>query len=128
MRIIILSLVLIGLLSACNTSRPLTNVEGHKIQGLLDEGETLEDVKINIIRAGKLLGWEMEEVKTGMIQGTLRLRAHTAVVNIPYNLQSYSILYVTSINLDYDGKKIHRSYARWVNNLKVKIDEFIGAR
>lgn len=128
MRILILSLVLIGLLSACNTSHRLTNLENHDITYLLDSDETLADIETSIIRGGKLLGWEMKKVKTGLIQGTLNLRAHTAVVDIPYSLKSYSVLYVSSKNLDYDGQMIHRSYPRWVNNLRAKIDEQISMR
>ncbi|AOE50440.1 hypothetical protein [Kangiella sediminilitoris] len=125
MRIIILSLLLAGCLSACNTSRPLTNLNDHNIEYLVGQNKTLDDVRVSILQAGQVLGWEMQQVKPNLIRGTLVLRAHTAVVDIPYNLESYSILYVDSVNLDYDGTNIHRSYPRWVNNLKAKIDEFI---
>lgn len=125
MRIIILSLFLVGFLSACNTSRPLTNVNDHNIEYLVDKRQTLNDIKVSIIRAGQVLGWKMKDVRPGLIRGTLALRAHVAVVDIPYNLKEYSIIYVDSTNLDYDGQNIHRNYPRWVKNLKVKIDEFI---
>lgn len=128
MRIIVLSILLAIFLSACNTSRPLTNLNDHNIEYLVDNGETLEDVKLSILRAGQSLGWEMTPLKPGLIRGKLNLRAHTAVVKIPYSMKSYSIIYVDSVNLDYDGKNIHRSYPRWVNNLKVKIDDFIASR
>ena len=128
MRIIILSILLEVFLRACNTSHPLTNLNDHSIEYLVDEGETLEDVKLSILRAGQSLGWEMTPLKPGLIRGKLNLRAHTAVVKIPYSMESYSIIYVDSINLDYDGQNIHRSYPRWVNNLKVRIDDFIARR
>ena len=125
MRIIVLSLLLVGLLSGCSTSRPLTNLNNHNIEYLVDADKNLDDIKMSIMRAGQVLGWEMQPVRPGLIKGTLNLRSHTAVVDIPYSLKSYSIIYVDSVNLDYDGRNIHRSYPRWVNNLKVKIDEFI---
>jgi uncharacterized protein YceK len=125
MRIIVLSLLLVCLLSACSTSRPLTNLNNHNIEYLVDADKNLDDIKVSIMRAGQVLGWEMQPVRPGLIKGTLNLRSHTAVVDIPYSLKSYSIIYVDSVNLDYDGRNIHRSYPRWVNNLKVKIDEFI---
>ena len=125
MRIIILSVFLAVFLSACGTSRPLTNLNDHNIEYLVGEGKSLDDVKMSILQAGQTLGWEMQPVRPGFIRGTLNLRSHTAIVDIPYSLKSYSIIYVDSVNLDYDGHNIHRSYPRWVNNLKVKIDEFI---
>ncbi|GAA4363354.1 hypothetical protein [Kangiella marina] len=128
MRVIILSILLVGFLSACNTSRPLTNLNNYSIEYLVDEDETVEDIKLSILRAGQVLGWKMDAVKPGLIRGTLHLRAHTAVVDIPYTLNDYSILYVDSKNLDYNGSTIHRSYPRWVNNLKAKIDEYIASR
>jgi len=128
MRIIVLSILLAIFLSACNTSRPLTNLNNHNIEYLVDEDETLDDIRLSILRAGQVLGWETDTVKPGLIRATLHLRAHTAVVDIPYSLTDYSIIYVDSNNLDYDGQNIHRSYPRWVNNLKAKIDEYIASR
>ena len=128
MKIIVLSILLAIFLSACNTSRPLTNLNNHNIEYLVDEDETLDDIRVSILRAGQVLGWETDTVKPGLIRATLHLRAHTAVVDIPYSLTDYSIVYVDSNNLDYDGQNIHRSYPRWVNNLKAKIDEYIASR
>ena len=125
MKNIVLSLLIMGLLTACNTSRPLTNLNNHNIEYLVNGEKTVEDVKLSIIQAGQVLGWQMQPIAPGVIRGTLNIRAHQAVVDIPYNTKSYSIIYVSSVNLDYDGQTIHRSYPRWVNNLKAKIDDFI---
>ena len=125
MKKIVLSLLVMGLLTACNTSRPLTNLNNHNIEYLVNGEKTVEDVKLSIIQAGQVLGWQMQPIAPGVIRGTLNIRAHQAVVDIPYNTKSYSIIYVSSVNLDYDGQTIHRSYPRWVNNLKAKIDDFI---
>ncbi|GAA0199991.1 hypothetical protein GCM10009123_04190 [Kangiella japonica] len=125
MRIVVLSLFIVGLLTACNTSRPLINLNNHNIEYLVNGEKTVEDVKLSIIQAGQVLGWQMQPIAPGVIRGTLNIRAHQAVVDIPYNTKSYSIIYVSSVNLDYDGQTIHRSYPRWVNNLKAKIDDFI---
>ncbi|PXF63278.1 hypothetical protein [Kangiella spongicola] len=125
MKNIVLSLLVMGLLTACNTSRPLTNLNNHNIEYLVSGEKTVEDVKLSIIQAGQVLGWQMQPIAPGVIRGTLNIRAHQAVVDIPYNTKSYSIIYVSSVNLDYDGQTIHRSYPRWVNNLKAKIDDFI---
>ena len=49
--------------------------------------------------------------------GTLILRTHTAVVEIPYSATSYSIRYRSSIDLNEAGGKIHKNYNSWVQNL-----------
>jgi hypothetical protein len=82
-----------------------------------EENYTLEDVEKAIIRAGAALGWDMEPVGPGRIEGTLFLRSHMAKVDIPYTKESYSILYKDSSNLRYDGEKIHSNYNGWIQNL-----------
>ena len=60
----------------------------------------------------------MEPQAPGLVRGTLNLRTHQAVVDIPYDTQRFSIRYVSSSNLDYDGRVIHRNYNSWVQNLQ----------
>ena len=81
----------------------------------------LEQVKSAIMIAGTSLGWKMAEVSPGLIQGTLNLRKHTAIVDIPYSTAKYSIVYKSSINLDEKDGQIHKNYNSWVQNLSKKI-------
>jgi len=53
----------------------------------------------------------------GKVEGVLALRTHRAVVDIDYDTKVYSIKYKDSVNLDYDGKTIHKNYNGWVENL-----------
>ena len=78
-------------------------------------------VKTAIMNAGVSLGWQMAEVRPGLIQGTLNLRKHTAVVDISYSATKYSIVYKSSINLDEKDGQIHKNYNSWVQNLSKKI-------
>lgn len=80
-------------------------------------GYTLDDVRNAIMRAGSMLGWQMNEVDPNTIEGTLHLRSHMAQVEIPFSEETYSILYKDSSNLNYDGKIIHRNYNGWIQNL-----------
>lgn len=71
----------------------------------------------------------MEIATPGHIIGTLNLRSHQAVVDIPYNTRVYSILYKSSKNLlrDYPVRSrldvvdvaegIHPNYNGWIENL-----------
>ena len=81
----------------------------------------IAQVKTAIMVAGTSLGWKMDEVSPGLIQGTLNLRKHTAVVDVPYSTTKYSIVYKSSINLDEKDGQIHRNYNSWVQNLSKKI-------
>jgi hypothetical protein len=78
---------------------------------------TMDDIGKAIVRAGAGLGWQMQPTQPGSILGTLALRDHKAVVDVTYDLKSYSIKYKDSTNLDYDGTKIHGNYNGWIQNL-----------
>lgn len=82
---------------------------------------SVEKVKFSIMAAGTSLGWKMADVGPGRIQGTLNLRTHTAIVDIPYSATKYSIVYKSSVNLDEKNGQIHRNYNSWVQNLSKKI-------
>ncbi len=101
-------------LMGCRTA-PVYNVEQSPIA--VSAQATLKDIKKVIIVAGVGLGWKMQENAPGLITGTLNLRKHTAVVEIPYSMTDYSILYKDSAELGYDGSSIHKNYNGWVQNL-----------
>ena len=114
---IVLTMALIG----CRTA-PVYNVTDAPVN--VSEKATAEDVKKAILSAGAGLGWQMKEVEPGHIVGSLFLRKHSAVVDIPYSKDSYSINYKDSSELDYDGSNIHSNYNGWIQNL----DRAIQAR
>lgn len=108
-------LPLLGLaagLSAC--TRPIYNVER---RNFLDTAP-LSARRNQIMRAGAGLGWQMEPVGPGLIRATLHLRGHVAVTDIAYTADSFSIRYVDSRNLQYDGTSIHKNYNGWIQNLE----------
>ena len=117
-------LVLIGLLAlalvGCRSNQ-VYNVEGTPIS-TSTSGYSLRDVRDAIQQAGVSLGWQMQDVKPGLIVGTLYLRDHMAQVEIPYSRSSYSILYKDSQNLNYDGANIHSNYNGWVQRLNGAIN------
>jgi hypothetical protein len=112
----LLAIVSIVFVVGCRTS-PIFNVQNAAIPSSSDAKLKTDDVKKAIIRAGNSLGWTMEAAKPGAIVGTLRVRDHVAVVDIPYDENSYSILYKDSQNLKHTGTSIHSNYNSWVQNL-----------
>lgn len=115
--VIVLTLALAG----CRTS-PVYSVTDAPVNSASDVDAN--DVKKAIISAGAGLGWQMKEVKPGHIVGSLFIRKHSAIVDIPYSASSYSIQYKDSTELNYDGNNIHSNYNGWVQNL----DNAIRAR
>ena len=81
-----------------------------------------DDVAKAIIRAGGSLGWVIRHNGPNALIGTLNLRTHTAIVDIPYSIKSYSILYKDSADLNYTGTAIHSNYNGWIQNLQKNID------
>ncbi|MGY6038470.1 hypothetical protein [Aeromonas sp. AE23HZ002T15] len=106
------------LLAACSTSKPIQNLPANQVNFNLTE----EQVGNAIINGGISKGWVMKKDQPGVIRGQLNVRQHQAVINIPYTAHDYSINYVSSINLDDNGKgAIHRSYNRWILGLNQAI-------
>lgn len=106
------------LLAACSTSKPIQNLPANQVNFNLTE----EQVGNAIINGGISKGWVMKKDQPGVIRGQLNVRQHQAVINIPYTAHDYSISYVSSINLDDNGKgAIHRSYNRWILGLNQAI-------
>ena len=50
-----------------------------------------------------------------------------ATIDIRYDLHSYSINYVDSQNLNYDGSNIHPRYNSWIQYLQTDIQNQVAA-
>jgi len=103
-------------LVAC-TLQPIHNVKGAAVETPGGRPASMADVEKAILRAGAALGWKMQPVRPGLINATLNLRSHTAVVDVAYNTRTYDITYKDSKELNYDGTNIHRNYNGWIQNL-----------
>lgn len=100
-------------LGACARTAPIQEGGGE----FIGRG-TMAQRADQIRRAGAGLGWRIEQQGSGLMRGTLNLRTHQAVVDIPYDTQRFSIRYVSSANLDYQNGLIHKNYNSWVQNLQ----------
>jgi hypothetical protein len=122
------ALVLVAVLAAACAPAPVKNVADTPVR--TDKADVTEaDVAAAIKRAGAALGWAVLEDGPGKMTATLRLRTHTAVVDIPYDTGKYSIRYKESENLRYDAEKgtIHRNYNSWIQNLDAAIQRELAA-
>lgn len=104
-------------LAACNRTAPIYNVEHVDFIG----SAPLQTRTVQIQRAAASLGWVAEPEGRGMVRATLDLRGHHAAAAITYDPRQFSITYLSSVNLLYDGTHIHRNYNGWIANLRDKI-------
>jgi len=118
-----LAAAVLVLVAAC--AAPVRNVVSEPV--VTSRDVSLEEVKKAIISAGTALGWKMMPQEDGRITGRLDLRKHTAIVDITYTTEAFSITYVDSTNLKYDGRLIHRNYNNWITNLENRIQATVAA-
>ncbi len=111
-------------LGAC-ASKPILNINDAPIS----TGKSLQSSQVRqaIVTAGSALGWKIVDVKPGLLEGTLRLRDHTAVVEIPYTTSKYSIIFKSGVNLAEKDGQIHKNYNGWVQNLEKGINAALAS-
>ena len=114
--------------AGCRAAPVMDIVDAPVVEPAGGQKLTADQVKVAIQRAGATLGWQIKEVQPFLLEGTLTLRSHVAVVNIPYSAERYSIVYKDSTNLNYDGTSIHSNYNGWVQNLDKAIKAQTGLR
>ncbi len=107
-------------LAACNTV-PIYNVSDAPVVSTSRRALSASQVRSAIITAGTSLGWRVADAGSGRLEGTLNLRTHTAVVDIPYSGAKYSILFKRADNLEATGSTIHKNYNGWVQHLDRQI-------
>ena len=113
-------------LAGCTTA-PIMNVDNAAVAAASGKALSKEQVRGAIVRAGGALGWQMKDETPSMLVGTLQLRTHTAVVEIPYSAASYSVKYRSSVDLHESGGMIHKNDKGWIQNLTRGINAQLSA-
>ena len=119
---ILLTAAALIVLAGCSTSVAVRDFEQNPIPQTSTITNSEADVEKGILKACIQLGWKCTPMSEGKIKGVLDIRTHQLTVDIAYDKTAYSINYKDSINLNYNGKKIHRQYVNWVSNLIRHID------
>ena len=102
--------------AGCNAV-PILNVKDAAVTSATGKVMSNAEVRSAILRAGAALGWQMKDEGSNKLVGTILLRDHSAVVEIPYTSSNYSINYRSSTNLKESGGSIHKNYNGWIQNL-----------
>ena len=81
-----------------------------------------DEVEAAILAGARKRKWIPTKVRDGVIDATLYLRTHVAVVRIEYGADSFTVRYLRSEQLNYKRRKdgtevIHPNYNSWVRNL-----------
>ena len=120
-KIILVVLALVVALGIGCRSGIVKNVQDTPMTFSTENKPSIEQIKKAIIIAGAGLGWRIKSQSPGHLIGTLNLREHTAIVDIKYTTENFSITYNSSTNLNYDGTNIHSNYNGWIQNLEKSI-------
>ena len=120
------ALAMAALLAGCNT-QPIQNVNQTAVVNAAGKPLTREQVRGAITRAGAALGWQMADEGSGKLVGTISLRKHTAVIEIPYSASGYAVKYRSSVGLDEGNGQIHKNYNGWIQNLQRGITAQLSA-
>ena len=91
-----------------------------------DKSIALEKVEKAVKKSLIGRGWRVKEATPGKITAKIRLRSHTAIIEIAFGKGNLTITYKDSTNLGYRVKKgekrIHRNYNNWILNLERDIE------
>jgi hypothetical protein len=112
--------VLVIAAAAYARSSPMVTYQDVVVQS--DKALTLEQVKKAILQAASQRHWTASERDKNRIRLSYSRGKHSAVIDVAYTSKKYSILYVDSTNLNYEGTSIHPTYNGWVTSLKQGID------
>jgi len=112
--------------AGCATTQPINNVVDAPFS--YPQGKSLSSTELQraIVNAGTGLGWVMQPVAPGKLNGRLMLRTHLAEIDIEYSTRTYSIKYRDSQNLDAHDGMIHRQYNAWIANLDKAIQSNVN--
>jgi len=104
--------------STTEAAKPIGNLIDVPVPTSLDgTNPSLDEVKRAIISGCKIKGWSPELIDQNKIKASIWVREkHFAEIEIRFTEEKYSIIYLSSKNLDYNERKqkIHRNYNKWV--------------
>lgn len=126
-RLLFLAVMLLIWSAPLVAASPVKNMIDVPVPIRADGGRfSLEEIRTAIIQGTQTRLWTPQGAGDGVIRAKLNVKnKHFAVVEIPFSETAYSIIYISSDNLDYNPTRqtIHRNYAKWVLQLSASINE-----
>ena len=118
-----LNFAVIGMLILVIASCSSVSIKNVPRQPFSTEALKLSSTQIEkiIIKSVLKHQWIITNKTEGKLIATYSTRGHIVKVAIDFDQSGFSISYVDSTNMNYDGNSIHRNYNRWVNIMRVGI-------
>jgi hypothetical protein len=82
---------------------------------------TADQLSQRIAAAATSQGWRVWPTGPGQMQAEFITRSHHVTVQISYNQATFSIDFVSSVDMNEQGGKIHPKYVQWVEHLRAAI-------
>lgn len=125
--ICVIVFLLVVPMAGCGVPQLILNFENDPLPTPIDgSAHTMEEVRQAILRACSRRGWSGRVEQEGVIAASIRVRKHTAKIEIRYTDRAISILYRDSTNLNHSGGRIHGKYNHWVATLHRTILRELG--
>ncbi|MDC0534990.1 hypothetical protein OAO18_04165 [Francisellaceae bacterium] len=108
------------MVSACTTMQPIDNIG----QQTVPSGLTADQVRQSILSACGIMGYRADDSNSGNVLVTMSGGdQQTAVVKVTYDNSGYSLLYVSSQNIEQQNGQIAEAYNDWVKSLNNAIQK-----
>jgi hypothetical protein len=101
-------------LGACRAAPVYETIDG-QFQGRASLAEREAQIRRAAASAD---GWSVQPIRPGQLRATNTWRSHIMTVDITFDVRTFSIRYASSVNLDYDGTRIHQNYNTRVQALE----------
>jgi hypothetical protein len=116
------AIIVLGLFAAPASAardEPIKNPSDIPIAWNKDRKPTMDEIQRAIISGCATRGWQCKAASPGEVRAVLYVRQHMAESLIKFDTGTFSVTYVNSSELRYNGDKntIHRKYNLWVANL-----------
>jgi len=123
-------LFFLSISSIAEAAKPIENLIDVPVPTNIDGTfPSLDEVKRAIISGCKTKKWLPELIDQNKLKASIWVREkHFAEIEIRFTEDKYSIIYLSSKNLDYNERKqkIHRNYNKWVILLSKAIQNELG--
>jgi hypothetical protein len=99
---------------------PIANVHDQPLPAVA-QTLTLDELTRRVTAAATRLSWEIAPLGPNLLRATYIKKTHVVTVRISYTPTTFSIDFVSSINMDQDNGKISHKYGEWLEHLSAEI-------
>jgi len=115
-----LPMLCVLLLGGCGATAPVMNIDSAPIK-TSSSTSNLSDIRGALSAALGNKGWKIKDAGQHSMTATRQKDGKIATVRAAFSQQSYSITYIDSSNLGYDGSNINAEYNDWLADLDLEI-------